>query len=160
MFRCADGRWIHQWVPLPDFVLSAAEGDRVQRTEKTTRPRDATTRIGMDVNEMLLLHHYQPLMAAAIAKFPAEPWVALGAEVGVPLQPMRSPEEALHDDAFVADGCVIEVDDPELGPVRQVGRVYELHACPTAAPTAPPAVGADTDAVRAEADARRAPPRR
>ena len=53
----------------------------------------------------------------------------------------------------MADGCVIEVDDPALGPVRQVGRVYELHACPTAAPTAPPAIGADTDAVRAEADA-------
>ena len=153
VFRCADGRWIHQWVPLPDFVLSAAEGDRVQRTEKTTRPRDATTRIGMDVNEMLVLHHYQPLMAAAIAKFPAEPWIALGAEVGVPLQPIRSPEEALHDEALVADGCVIEVDDPALGPVRQVGRVYELHACPTAAPTAPPAIGADTETVRAEADA-------
>ena len=87
VFRCADGRWVHQWVPLPDFVLSAAEGDHVQRTERTTRPRDATTRIGMDVNEMLVLHHYQPLMAAAIAKFPAEPWIALGAEVGVPLQP-------------------------------------------------------------------------
>ena len=138
VFRCADGRWIHQWVPLPDFVISAAEGDRVQRTEKTTRPRDATTRIGMDVNEMLLLHHYQPLMAEAIAKFPSEPWVALGAEVGVPLQPLRSPEEALHDDAFLADGCVIEVDDPELGPVRQVGRVYDLHACPTDAPTRAP----------------------
>ena len=153
VFRCADGRWIHQWVPLPDFVISAAEGDRLQRTEKTTRPRDATTRIGMDVNEMLLLHHYQPLMAAAIAKFPAEPWVELGAEVGVPLQPLRSPEEALHDPAFLADGCVIEVDDPELGAVRQVGRVYDLHVCPTAAPAAPAAVGAHTDAVRAEADA-------
>ena len=134
VFRCADGRWIHQWVPLPDFVISAAEGDRVQRTEKTTRPRDATTRIGMDVNEMLLLHHYQPLMSAAIAKFPSAPWVELGAEVGVPLQPLRSPEEALHDHAFLADGCVIEVDDPELGPVRQVGRVYDLHACPTDPP--------------------------
>src|SRR5215207_2028354 len=107
----------------------------------------------MDVNEMLVLHHYQPLMAEAMAKFPSEPWVQLGAEVGVPLQPLRSPEEALHDDAFVADGCVIEVDDPELGPVRQVGRVYDLHACPTDAPAPPPSVGDHTDAVRAEADA-------
>jgi crotonobetainyl-CoA:carnitine CoA-transferase CaiB-like acyl-CoA transferase len=153
VFRCADGRWVHQWVPLPDFVLGAAEGDRLERNERTTRPRDATTRIGMDVNEMLLLHHYQPLMAAAMAKFPSEPWVQLGAEVGVPLQPLRSPEEALHDDAFLADGCVIEVDDPELGAVRQVGRVYQLHACATDAPTAPVAVGTDTDTVRAEADA-------
>ena len=152
MFRCADGRWIHQWVPLPDFVIDAAAGDRVQRTEKTTRPREATTRIGMDVNEMLLLHHYQPLMAAAVAKFPSEPWIALGAEVGVPLQPLRSPEEALHDPAFLADGCVTEVVDPTLGPVRQVGRVYELHNCPTETPTAPPTIGADSDAVRAEAD--------
>ena len=153
VFRCADGRWVHQWVPLPDFVLGAAEGDTLERNERTTRPRDAVTRIGMDVNEMLLLHHYQPLMAEAMAKFPSEPWVQLGAEVGVPLQPLRSPEEALHDDLLVADGCVIEVDDPELGPVRQVGRVYDLHACPTDAPTAPPSIGAHTDAVRAEADA-------
>ena len=147
VFRCADGRWIHQWVPLPDFVLSVAEGDRVQRTDedhagRATRP----TRIGMDVNEMLLLHHYQPLMAAAVAKFPSEPWVALGAEVGVPLQPLRSPEEALHDPALLADGCVIEVDDPELGPVRQVGRVYELHGVPDRRrPPRRRAVGADTD---------------
>ena len=38
VFRCADGRWIHQWVPLPDFVLSAAEGDRVQRTGEDHAP--------------------------------------------------------------------------------------------------------------------------
>ena len=36
VFRCADGRWIHQWVPLPDFVLSAAEGDRVAAHRETT----------------------------------------------------------------------------------------------------------------------------
>ena len=153
VFRCADGRWIHQWVPLPDFVISAAEGDRPQRTEKTTRPRDATTRIGMDVNEMLLLHHYQPLMAAAIAKFPAEPWVELGAEVGVPLQPLRSPEEALHDPAFLADGCVIEVDDPELGPCVRSGVCTTCTRAPPPPPRAPAAVGAHTDTVRAEADA-------
>ena len=128
--------------PSPTSSSARPRATASQRTEKTTTPRNATTRIGMDVNEMLLLHHYQPLMAAAVAKFPSEPWVALGAEVGVPLQPLRSPEEALHDPRSCADGCVIEVDDPELGPVRQVGRVYELHACPTDAPTAPPVVGA------------------
>jgi crotonobetainyl-CoA:carnitine CoA-transferase CaiB-like acyl-CoA transferase len=153
VFRCADGRWIHQWVPLPDFVLGAAEGDTLERNERTKRPRESATRIGMDVNEMLLLHHYQPLMAEAVAKFPSEPWIELAAEVGVPLQPLRAPEEALHDDRLLADGCVTEVVDPELGPVRQVGRVYQLHACPTDSPTAPPAVGAHTDAVRKEADA-------
>ena len=153
VFRCADGRWIHQWVPLPDFVLGAAVGDTLERNERTKRPRESATRIGMDVNEMLLLHHYQPLMAEAVAKFPSDDWIKLAAEVGVPLQPLRAPEEALHDDALLADGCVTEVVDPELGAVRQVGRVYELHACPTDTPNPPPAVGAHTDVVRAEADA-------
>ena len=26
VFRCADGRWVHQWVPLPDFVLQRGRG--------------------------------------------------------------------------------------------------------------------------------------
>ena len=154
VFRCADGRWIHQWVPLPDFVISAAEGDRPQRTEKTTRPRDATTRIGMDVNEMLLLHHYQPLMAAAIAKFPSEPWVELGAEVGVPLQPLRSPEEALHDPAFL-DRRLRHRGRRPRARRRASGRA---RVRPARVPHRPPPPhrlqsGAHTDAVRAEADA-------
>ena len=29
------------------------------------------------------------------------------------------------------DGCVIEIDDPELGKIRQVGVTYKLHANPS-----------------------------
>ena len=158
VFRCADGRWVHQWTPLPSFVLSVSEGDELAATDDTTGVKDAPLRIGVDSAEILLLHHYIPLMAERFAKFPAEPWVALAAEKKVPLQPIRSPEEALLDPLCVADGCVIEVDDPHLGPVRQVGRVYQLHACPTAAPTAPVAPGTHNDEVYAEADALRASP--
>ncbi len=153
VFRCADGRWVHQWTPLPSFVLGVSEGDTLELTDETKSPRESATRIGIASEEMLLLHHYQPLMAAAFAKFPSAPWVELAASVGVPLQPIRSPEEGLADPLFAADGCVIEVSDPALGPVRQVGRVYELHACPTDAPTAPPSPGAHTAEVLAEADA-------
>jgi crotonobetainyl-CoA:carnitine CoA-transferase CaiB-like acyl-CoA transferase len=158
VFRCADGRWVHQWTPLPSFVLGVSDGDELALTDETRSPRQSVTRIGIEASEMLLLHHYQPLMAEAFAKFPSEPWVELAASVGVPLQPIRSPEEALHDPLLLADGCVIEVDDPALGPVRQVGRVYELHDCPTGTPTAPPAPGAHTAEVLAEADALAASP--
>ncbi len=110
---------------------------------------------------MLLLHHYQPVMAAAFAKFPAEPWVELGAEVGVPLQPVRSPEEALARPR-VPGRRLRHRGRSTPSSVRSVrsGRVYELHACPTDAPAAPPALGADTDEVLAEADALAAPGRR
>jgi crotonobetainyl-CoA:carnitine CoA-transferase CaiB-like acyl-CoA transferase len=151
VFRCADGRWVHQWVPLPEFILPPSRGDQLVRTPDTKNPRQASSRIGTEASELLVLQHYQPELAAAVAKFPSHEWEALAAEVGIPLQPLRSPEEALHDPAFLADGCVIEVDDPELGPLRQVGRVYELAACPTSPPTPPVVPGSDSETVRAEA---------
>ena len=153
VFRCADGRWVHQWTPLPSFVLSVSEGDELAVTDDTTGVKDAPLRIGVDSAEILLLHHYIPLMAERFAKFPAAAWVELAAEKKVPLQPIRSPEEALLDPWCVDDGCVIAVDDPRLGAVRQVGRVYALHACPTAPPTAPVAPGTHNDEVYAEATA-------
>src|SRR6476469_2047593 len=30
-FRCADGRWVQQWVPNPRFTLSSADGDELAR---------------------------------------------------------------------------------------------------------------------------------
>ena len=79
-------------------------------------------------------------------------WVDVAAEVGIPLQPLRSPRGGTPRSGVPGRRSVIEVDDPELGPLRQVGRVYELAACPTSPPA--PAVRPGADA------AHRAPPRR
>jgi crotonobetainyl-CoA:carnitine CoA-transferase CaiB-like acyl-CoA transferase len=153
VFKCKDGRWIHHWTPLPAFVIGVSEGDHLEITDEVTSPRDAPMRIGLAPEEMVLLHHYNPIMAERFAKFDSDEWVAIAAKVGTPVQPIRSPEEALLDPLLLADGCVVEVDDPELGPVRQVGRVFQFHGVPNDPPTAAVAPGADTDAVKAEADA-------
>src|SRR5205807_4205492 len=62
------------------------------------------------------------------------------------------------DPLLLEDGCVVEVADPETGPIRQVGRVVELarHPQPTPAPAAKP--GQHTVEVIAEADALLAAP--
>ncbi len=153
VFKCKDGRWIHHWTPLPAFVIGVSEGDHLEITDEVTSPRDAPMRIGLAPEEMVLLHHYNPIMAERFAKFPSDEWIAIAAKVGTPVQPIRSPEEALLDELLVQDGCVIEVDDPELGPVRQVGRVFQFHGVPNDKPTPPVAPGANTDDVKAEADA-------
>jgi crotonobetainyl-CoA:carnitine CoA-transferase CaiB-like acyl-CoA transferase len=152
-FQAADGRWTHHWVPLPGFVLGVSTGDKLELTPETASPRKSQQRIGMHPDEMIALHHYTPLLAEAVAKFPAQEWVDLAAQVGVPVQPVRAPEEALLDSRFVADGCVIELDHPEEGPIRQVGRVYELHGCPADPPRPAARPGEHTDEVRAEAAA-------
>ena len=49
-----------------------------------------------------------------------ERMVDAAATAGMTIQAVRPPEEALCDPLFLADGCVVEIDDPELGRVRQV----------------------------------------
>jgi len=152
-FRASDGRWTHHWVPLPSFIMGASAGEHLEVREGVTGPRQASVRISTTADDMLVLHAYYPQLAEAVAKFPSDEWVALAAEVGVPVQPVRSPEEALLDPALVADGCVIELDDAEAGPIRAVGRTYQLHGCPSTPAGRAPLVGEHNDEVAAEADA-------
>jgi crotonobetainyl-CoA:carnitine CoA-transferase CaiB-like acyl-CoA transferase len=150
---CSDGRWVHQWSISPQFVLGVSAGDRLEVTADVKSPREAGMRIALDPEDMILLHHYHDQMAEAFARFPSDEWAAIAARVGVPLQPIRSPEEALLDPLFVDDGCVVEVDDPDAGTIREVGRVYRLERCPAEIGAPAPRRGQHTDEVLAEAAA-------
>ena len=70
---------------------------------------------------------------------------------------VRSPTEALADGSFLADGCVVEVDDPEVGAIRHVGTVLDFSATPGGVQGPTPRSGAHTAEVLAEADAAPAP---
>jgi crotonobetainyl-CoA:carnitine CoA-transferase CaiB-like acyl-CoA transferase len=151
-FRTSDDRWTHHWVPLPEFILTAA-ANGMQATAEVASPKNATLRVSPMPEDMVVLHAYQDQLAEAVAAHSSTAWVDLAAEVGVPVQTVRSPEEALLDPLLVADGCVTEVDDPEVGPIRQVGRVVELSRHPQPIPSGAAAVGEHTEVVRAEAQA-------
>jgi crotonobetainyl-CoA:carnitine CoA-transferase CaiB-like acyl-CoA transferase len=151
-FRTSDGRWTHHWVPLPEFILNAS-ANGMQATPEVAAPKDASLRVTPMAEDMVVLHAFQDQLAEAVERHTAAEWVDLAGRVGVPVQMVRSPEEALLDPLLVADGCVVEVDDPQVGPIRQVGRVVELSRHPQPVPAAAAAPGAHTAAVRAEADA-------
>ena len=127
-FRCADGRWIHHWVPNPRFVIGASE--TAEDAERLNVHEDPD-RFGMGNEELLVMLHYQEDMAERFARFSSDYWLKTSAAAKVSLQPVRSVEEALTDPLLVKDGCVIELADPELGPIRQVGTIYTLSACPS-----------------------------
>jgi crotonobetainyl-CoA:carnitine CoA-transferase CaiB-like acyl-CoA transferase len=155
-FRCADGRWVHQWVPNPMFVLSSADGDTLESRRGITNVRNDPDRVGNDPENIVVLAHYWSEMAAAMARFPSTDWVRVARDYGTPLQQVRTPEEALQDQALVDEGVVVELDDPEHGPLRQVGLVYRMHATPGRVQGPAARRGEHTHAVRAEADAIRA----
>src|SRR3954447_26085426 len=150
MFKCADGRWIQNWTPNPRFALSSAEGDTLELRRKLDDVREDPERVPPGPENIVVLAYYYPLMAEAYARFPSDQWVEVGRQGGTPLQPVRTPEEALQDPALIADGAVVDVDHPEHGVVRQVGILYGLSRTPGAVQGPVPRVGEHTDAVLGE----------
>ena len=148
--KCADGRWIHNWVPNPRFLLTASAGDTLNASPDLKAQNDPD-RFGTGPEELLVMMHYQPLLAEAVKKFPAREWVEAAAVAGMTIQDVRTPEEALADPLFLKDGCVTEINDPDLGPIRQVGVAYRMSAHGHAVGKPAARVGEHTAAVKSEA---------
>jgi len=151
LFEGSDGRWVHAWPPSPRFILGAGEGDQLNGTADLSA-REDPDRIGLGPEELFVLHHYWEPMAETVKKFTADAWTQAAADAGVCLQKIRSPEEALSDPLLVDDGCVSDLDDPDLGPIRAVGITYKLGNSPGVVGKGQPPVGAHNDIVRAEAE--------
>ena len=149
-FECADGRWIHNWVPNPRFLLSASAGEQLNATPGLAAKSDPD-RFGTGPGELVAMQHYQPILAEAVRKFPARDWVQAAAAASMTIQGVRSPEESLADPLLLADGCVAEVNDPELGTIRQVGSVIRLTKNPARIGAPPAAPGQHTNALKIEA---------
>ena len=151
LFECADGLWVHHWTIRPAWVLGSAEKDELVPLPLDDAYRDDPDRISMDGEGMLAANFLYPLLAEAFKKFPADAWVRAGEQAGMGVAPVRSPAEALCDASFLADGCVTEVDDPELGAIRHVGPVLEFSATPSSIAGPAPFAGQHTSQVLAEA---------
>jgi crotonobetainyl-CoA:carnitine CoA-transferase CaiB-like acyl-CoA transferase len=157
LFEASDGRWVHVWPVSPRFVLGAGAGDALEATADLSA-REDPDRLGLGPEELFVLHHYWEPMAKTVKEFTADAWTQAGADAGVCIQKIRTPEEALADDLFVDDGCVVDLEDPKLGAIRAVGNTYKLGNHASVIDGAQPQVGAHSNAVRAEAEALRGQP--
>ena len=151
-FQCKDGKWIHNWVPNPRFILEASKGDTINATPDLTVQNDPD-RFGIGPEELLVMAHYQPILADAIKKFTADEWVEAARVGEMTMQECRSIEDSLIDPLLLDDKCVATVDDPELGAINQVGITYRLETSPGEIQGATRATGADTEQVKAHAQA-------
>jgi crotonobetainyl-CoA:carnitine CoA-transferase CaiB-like acyl-CoA transferase len=147
IFRCADGRWVQHWVQNPRFVLTSADGGTLAVRRDVASVRDDPERIGPEPENIIVHAHYFPEMVEAFARFPSDEWVRVAAEAGVPLQPVRTPEEALQDPALLAEGAIVDVDHPEHGRLRQAGILYGLSRTPGRVQRGAPRAGEHTEEV-------------
>ncbi len=158
IFKCADGRWVHNWVANPRFLLAASEGDELRVPAAGASHRDDPDRIGTSPENLVVVFYYWPMLVNALAKFPSDDWIRVAAEFGSPLQPIRSPAEALADPFCRDDGIVTEILDPEEGPLRMLGSTYRLTVSPGLPNRPAPLLGEHTTDVLTEAAQTPAPP--
>jgi crotonobetainyl-CoA:carnitine CoA-transferase CaiB-like acyl-CoA transferase len=151
LYECADGKWVHHWTVRPRWVFASAEQDELSAVGLDTSYRDDPDRVSMEADGLLTGMFLHPLLSEAFKKFPARAWEQAAEAAGLGVTIVRSPGEALADELFLADGCVVEVDDPEVGPIRHAGSLLDFSATPGAISGPSPRSGQHTDEVLAEA---------
>lgn len=143
-YRCGDGRWIN---------LNAGY-------ERSLRPiLDVLGHpdwFGPLTDERL--HQNLEEMEEWASRF-AEPWLertaleweTLMADAGVPLTMCRTLREWMETDHAVASGAVMDVEDHEFGPMRQVGIQVRMSDTPGDVSASAPRLGQHTKNIMAEA---------
>src|ERR1700733_1239193 len=144
LYECADGKWVHHWTLRPRWVLAAAEGDTLTATGLDTSYRDDPDRVSMEPDGMLAGIFLHGQLAEAFKKFPADEWVRAAEEAGLGITTVRPPGEALADKSFLADGCVVGVDDPDEGSIYHAGPLLEFSATPGSVAGPAPRAGQHT----------------
>ncbi len=151
IYQCADGKWVHHWTLRPRWVLAAAEGDKLASVEMDASYRDDPDRVSMEPDGMLTGIFMHDQLAEAFRKFPSDEWVRAAEAAGLGVTTVRGPGEALADKSFLADGCVVEVVDPDQGPIHHAGPLLEFSATPGAVAGPAPRSGEHTEEVLGEA---------
>jgi len=91
-----------------------------------------------------------PLIEKAMSARSSDDWVRRLEEAGVPVGPIQTVDEVMHDPQVLARGMVCELKHPTAGTLRTIGCPVRLTATPPAVRTVPPLLGQHTDDVLAE----------
>ena len=88
-----------------------------------------------------------PLIEPAMAARTTADWIAALEVAGVPCGPINRIDEVFADPQAQARGLAVEVERADVGPMTLVRHPVVYSQTPARATGAPPALGADTDAV-------------
>jgi formyl-CoA transferase len=91
-----------------------------------------------------------PLLQSHFETEPAESWLALFSQSGVPAGPINDVGEALRNPHSDARGAIQHIDHPTIGAFPTVASPLRLEATPPALRRPPPLLGQHTDEVLAE----------
>ncbi|MCK4862231.1 MAG: CoA transferase [Rhodobacteraceae bacterium] len=144
VYRCKDGKYL----ALSGSTQTVAERifTVIGRADMIKDPRFATNTDRI-VNRGLV----DEAIGGWFAKIASDDALNLMREAGATVGPVYSSADAAVDPHFIDRGVIVEVDDPELGPVPMHNIVPRLSQTPGTFRRAAPELGADTASILSEA---------
>ena len=143
-YRCGDGRWINLNATYERSLRPIL--DVLGHPEWFGPLTDA--RLFDNLEEM---EEWEARFAEPWLERPALEWETLMAEAGVPLTMCRTLREWMETDHALASGAVLDVEDHEFGPMRQVGIQVRLSGTPGEVSAPAPRLGQHNEAILADA---------
>jgi crotonobetainyl-CoA:carnitine CoA-transferase CaiB-like acyl-CoA transferase len=125
LYECADGTWIQLGCVHAGFVATAAAVMGIQYVLE--EPRFGGGRMPPTSEAELEL---RAIIAQAIRTRPYEAWAKIFEEADVPFARVRTTEESMDDPQVQANAMLVELQDPEVGPLAQMGVPVQLSATP------------------------------
>ena len=143
-YECADGRWVFFHAAFSHFIRQFCEAAGVP--EWLGEPWSDGPRVAADAE---LAAEAKRHLAEIFKTRPALEWEALINAAGPPTVRCLDSHEWLEEEHARASEAVVQLDDPQLGPMLQPGLQVRMSATPGAVGAAQHAPDADRDSILA-----------
>ena len=146
IYECGDGLWVHSMQGSAKGSLEAfcpiLELPEIEGMQPGVRGMRLSPEARLRVHELAI---------DAFKKRPRQEWLDAMWAADVPIQKVQPAEAALDEPQAIANKAVATVDDPILGPVKQLGITFHLSSFDPQIQGPPPSVGQHNDEVRKRA---------
>jgi crotonobetainyl-CoA:carnitine CoA-transferase CaiB-like acyl-CoA transferase len=125
LYECADGEWVQLGCVHEGFIQTAAGIMGIQ--EVLDDPKYGNGRLPKTPEADQEL---RSIIAQAVRTKPYEAWGQIFEEADVPYARVRTTEESMDDPQVQVNAMLIELHDPEVGRIAQMGVPVQLSATP------------------------------
>ena len=139
IYECADGRWVHSMHMAGGRGRDRSALWRILDIEPVENPWQA----GPEIDKIL---------RDAFKRIPRQELLDQFWANDIPIQAIRPAADALTDPQVIHNGMVVDVHDPVVGPTKQAGLTFRLHATPGKVQGPAPHLGQHTDEVLGSLD--------
>ena len=125
VYECADSNWVQLGCVHVGFITTAATVMGIKDVLTESRFNNGRPPQDSEADRDL-----RAIVAQVLRTKPYAEWARLFDTADVPFAQARMTEESMDDPQVAVNGMVVELQDPEVGPIVQMGVPIELSATP------------------------------